>query len=153
MIQVCEQRGDVEGIRLFRYWLRLLQKLKSGGMSEDEDGFDTVITADGQLQEHVKFTKNLPFRRVLITESLSLINKIPGFEKVSFSQSGRASIRRIRGNPKCGVSARTAPIGWPTSFFPDGYLDSLPDFERGKLRVSQKEFPLFEIPEDFSQYL
>ncbi|KAF8832816.1 hypothetical protein HHX47_DHR1002050 [Lentinula edodes] len=79
MIQACEQRGYVDGVHFFRYLLRLVTKMRPGGMSEDEDGVDKVVTIGaGTIEEAVKFTKNLPFRHQYLNDVVEFLDGIPG---------------------------------------------------------------------------
>ena len=69
-----------------------------------------------------------------------------------FIQSGRNAKRRVRNEHKCKVSDRKPPTGWPASFFADGYLEALPDFQWEKLRLSRKDFPLYDMQVELEQY-
>ncbi|KAJ3886789.1 hypothetical protein GG344DRAFT_56830 [Lentinula edodes] len=153
MVDECRRRDDENGVRFFLFALRVFTKLGSGGMSEDEDGVDKVIVDDRELEEVVKLSMSLPFRHSTITTIIVIVDKVPHVEKKHFVQSGRASKRRIREDPRCRKSARKPPSGWPVSFFADGYLESLPDYERDKLRVSKKTFPLYDLEKIPEQYL
>ncbi|KAJ4474107.1 hypothetical protein C8J55DRAFT_518936 [Lentinula edodes] len=151
MIQACQQREDSEGVQFFRFLLRLVTKMQPGGMSEDEDGEDTVVTAAaGTIVEAVKFTKSLSFRHAYLNEVVEFLDKIPGFEQLLFIQSGRVKKRRIRGDARCKVSIRKPPRKWPKSFFAEGYLNGLTEMQRRKLVIGKKDIILLEV--DFSQY-
>lgn len=150
MIQACEQRGYVDGVHFFRYLLRLVTKMRPGGMSEDEDGVDKVVTIGaGTIEEAVKFTKNLPFRHQYLNDVVEFLDGIPGFEKLLFIQSGRVSKRRIRRDPRCKASERLPPRKWPQSFFTEGYLDSLPELQKRRLTPG-KAFVLLHV--DFATF-
>ncbi|KAJ3725338.1 hypothetical protein C8R42DRAFT_576322, partial [Lentinula raphanica] len=96
MIQVSQEREDHEGVQLFQYLLRLVGKLKPGGMSEDEDGVDTVTNGQGMIiEEAVKLTMTIPFRNPYLANVLHWLDTLPGFEKFLFIQSGRVKKRRI----------------------------------------------------------
>ncbi|KAJ3850732.1 hypothetical protein EV368DRAFT_44670 [Lentinula lateritia] len=151
MIQACQQREDSEGVQFFRFLLRLVTKMQPGGMSEDEDGEDTVVTAAaGTIVEAVKFTKSLSFRHAYLNEVVEFLDKIPGFEQLLFIQSGRVKKRRIRGDARCKVSIRKPPRKWPKSFFAEGYLNGLTEMQRRKLVIGKKDIILLEV--NFSQY-
>ncbi|KAJ3911763.1 hypothetical protein F5877DRAFT_54922 [Lentinula edodes] len=151
MIQASQQRGDIEGVQFFQFLLRLVTKMQPGGMSEDEDGEDTVVTAAaGSIVEAVKFTKSLSFRNAYLNDVVEFLDKIPGFEQLLFIQSGRVKKRRIRGDARCKVSNRTPPRKWPKSFFAEGYLDGLTEIQCRKLVLGKKDIILYEV--DFSQY-
>ncbi|KAJ4466224.1 hypothetical protein C8R41DRAFT_926212 [Lentinula lateritia] len=125
----------------------------SGGMSEDEDGVDKVVIDDRELEEAVKITMFLPFRHSKLTTIVAVVDKVSRVEKQYFVQSGRTSKRRVRGDSRCKKSDRKPPIGWPMSFFADGYLESLPEYRREKLRLSEKIFPLYDLEKIPEQYL
>ncbi|KAJ3897146.1 hypothetical protein F5879DRAFT_996530 [Lentinula edodes] len=150
MIQACEQRGYADGVTFFRYLLRLVTKMRPGGMSEDEDGVDKVVTVDaGTIEEAVKFTKPLPFRNSYLNDVVEFLDKTPGFENLLFIQSGRVRKRRIRKDPRCKVSERLPPRKWPRSFFAQGYLDGLPELQKRRLTPG-KEIILLHV--DFAQF-
>ncbi|KAH7877315.1 uncharacterized protein C8R40DRAFT_995149, partial [Lentinula edodes] len=142
MVNECRKRDDQDGVKFFSFALRVVTKMGSGGMSEDEDGVDKVIIDDRELEEAVKLSMSLPFRHSIITTIVTLIDKVPRVEKMHFVQSGRTTKRRVRNDPRCKISSRKPPKGWPVSFFADGYLESLLEFQREKLHVSKKLFPL-----------
>ncbi|KAJ3906599.1 hypothetical protein F5879DRAFT_797299 [Lentinula edodes] len=152
MVNECRKRNDQNGVKFFSFALRVFTKMGSGGMSEDEDGVDKVIIDDRELEEAVKLSMSLPFRHSIITTIVTLIDKVPRVEKTQFVQSGRTTKRRIRNDPRCNISSRKPPNGWPVSFFADGYLDSLSEFQREKLRVSKKLFPLYDLDKIPKQY-
>ncbi|KAJ3889184.1 hypothetical protein GG344DRAFT_52172 [Lentinula edodes] len=153
MVDVCRKRDDQNGVQFFSFALRAFTKMGSGGMSEDEDSVEKVIVGDRELEEAVKLPMSLPFRHSVMTTIAVVVDKVPQVEKMHFVQSGRTSKRRIRDNLRCRKSARKPPSGWPVSFFADGYLESLPEYERDKLRVSKKIFPLYSLEKMPEQYL
>ncbi|KAJ3816458.1 hypothetical protein EV361DRAFT_813114 [Lentinula raphanica] len=150
MIQVCQEREDQEGVELFQYLLRVVGKLKPGGMSEDEDGVDSVVTTQGvTIEESVKFTMIVPFRHSYFNDVLNWLDKLPGFEKFLFIQSGRVKKRRVRDDPRCKVSRRKPPQKWPQSFFDENYLEGMSELKRAK-HVGKQDFELKGI--DLSMY-
>ncbi|KAJ3917690.1 hypothetical protein F5877DRAFT_44207 [Lentinula edodes] len=153
MVEECRNRDDQNGVRFFSFALRVFTKLGSGGMSEDEDGVDKVIVDDRELEEAVKLTMFLPFRNPNLTTIAAVVDKVPRVEKQRFVQSGRTSKRRVRGDSRCRKSDRKPPTGWPASLFADGYLESLPEYQRNKLRLSKRIFPLYDLEKIPEQYL
>ncbi|KAJ3709844.1 hypothetical protein C8R42DRAFT_598004 [Lentinula raphanica] len=150
MIQVSQEREDHEGVQLFQYLLRLVGKLKPGGMSEDEDGVDTVTNGRGVIiEEAVKLTMTIPFRDPYLANVLHWLDMLPGFEKFLFIQSGRVKKRRIRGDPRCKASTRKPPKKWPRSFFDENYLKQMSELKQAKY-VGEQDFEVREI--DLSMY-
>ncbi|KAJ3924725.1 MAG: hypothetical protein NXY57DRAFT_907825 [Lentinula lateritia] len=155
MLHECRNGDNQEGVEFFSYCLRAFEKLGSGGMSEDEDGVDKVLVDERELEEAVKLTMFLPFRHSTLMKLVALVDEIPqnqGLKKF-FVQSGRVCKRRVRGDPRCKTSDRKPPKRWHSSFFPDGYLESLSEYQREKLRVSKKVFPLYDIETLPNKYL
>src|ERR1700761_9526063 len=143
MVAICRERDDQEGTKLFLYCLQVFTKMGSGGMSEDEDGVEKVVADRRKLEESVKLPMIIPFRHPLLAKLVAFMDKVPNIEKTHFTQSGKAGKRRVRDDGKCKVMDRKPPKGWPVSFFADGYLEALTDFQRAKLHVSEKEFSLY----------
>lgn len=153
MVEECRNREDQNGVKFFSFALRVFTKMGSGGMSEDEDGVDKVIIDDRELEEAVKLTMFLPFRHSNLTTIVAVVDKVSRVEKQYFMQSGKTSKRRVRGDSRCKNSDRKPPTGWPVSFFADGYLQSLSEYERDKLHLSKKIFPLYDLEKIPEQYL
>ncbi|KAJ3752667.1 hypothetical protein EV360DRAFT_54829 [Lentinula raphanica] len=150
MIQSCDERKDIDGVHLFQYILRVLAKLKPTGMSEDEDGVDTVVNSAGvTIDEPVKFTMILPFRNAYFNDVVDFVDHLPGFERLLFIQSGRVKKRRVRGDPRCQTSKRKAPMHWPRSFFSPEYLNGMSELQRMK-HVGKNDVDLWEI--DFTSH-
>jgi hypothetical protein len=82
-------------------------------------------------------------------EHANLLSKL----KMLFVQSRRNAKRRVRDEHKCKISDRKPLTGWLASFFADGYIESLVDFQWEKLHVSQKDFPLYDMQIDLDWYL
>ncbi|KAJ4496519.1 hypothetical protein C8R41DRAFT_761912, partial [Lentinula lateritia] len=147
------KRDDENGVKFFLFALRTFTKMGSGGMSEDEDSVEKVTVSDQELEEAVKLSMSLPFRHSIMAKIVAVVDKVPQVEKKHFVQSRRISKRRIQDDPRCRKTAQKPPSGWPISFFADGYLKSLPEYERDKLRVSKKIFPLYNLEKMPEQYL
>ncbi|KAJ3838067.1 hypothetical protein F5878DRAFT_642286 [Lentinula raphanica] len=77
----------------------------------------------------------VPFRHPYLADLLNWLDKLPGFEKFLFIQSGRVKKRRIRGDPRCKASTRKPPKKWPQSFFNEEYLAQMSELKQAKEMV------------------
>ncbi|KAK7442266.1 hypothetical protein VKT23_016237 [Stygiomarasmius scandens] len=144
MIQVCRERNDKEGEKMWQYVLRCLEKLKHDGMSDEEDGM-LEATVNGQKTiTRARKVLQLPWRHKSFRGLFEMVDGVRGAEVSIFSQQGRSPLQRI--HVDTSSSHRIPPKHLPGSFFNPDYIKEASKFpyQLSDLRISKKHFPIYE---------
>ncbi|KAK7448094.1 hypothetical protein VKT23_013852 [Stygiomarasmius scandens] len=151
MIQVCRERGDKEGVEMWQYVLRCLEKLKHGGMSDEEEGIMEATMNGQQRTTRVRKVLRLPWRHPSFRSLFEMVDGVRGAESSIFRQQGRPPLERVRVDTSS--SNRVPPKHLPESLFDPNYLKEASKFpyQLTDLRMSKKPFPIYEtvyLPRD-----
>lgn len=143
MVQVSLQRGKRFAAALWHDILRYTVRLGHGGMSDEDDGEQSVQRGSRTNTERVRIIQLLPFRHPFFALLFEAVDRTPILDPDAFKQTGKTPLTRVRdGKVLC---TRKPPKDLPRSFFPSGYLESLFPHERDELEVyNGNEWPLFE---------
>ncbi|KAK7452217.1 hypothetical protein VKT23_012322 [Stygiomarasmius scandens] len=151
MIQACRERGDKEGVETWQYVLRCLEKLKHGGMSDEEEGIMEASLNGQQTTTRVRKVLRLPWRHSSFRGLFEMVDGVRGAESSIFRQQGRPPLERVRVD--ASSSNRVPPKHLPESLFDPNYLKEVSKFpyQLTDLCMSKKPFPIYEtvyLPRD-----
>ena len=136
MIQVSRERKDTEAQDFWQYVLQILQKLKHGGMSDEEDATQVVTRGEVTGTEPIKRVLDLEFRNPYFRGLFEAVDKTKASENMVFNRGGKQAMKRIRVDT---VSVRQPPKGLPRNFLSDKFLQTLLPHEEAALRL-KKDF-------------
>ncbi|KAF9021595.1 hypothetical protein BDP27DRAFT_1249841, partial [Rhodocollybia butyracea] len=144
MIDHCRDENDNDGLQFWEYSLRLTGHLGDGGMSEDEDSFETVRIDCRTEKVRVKVVKDLDFRHTSIAAHYEQVDTTPqhGVEDLIFSGQIQHRIERIRVSD---ITVRSPPEGLSASVYRPGYLENLLPHELSALRLDPNPFHLYQL--------
>ncbi|THV01475.1 hypothetical protein K435DRAFT_655235, partial [Dendrothele bispora CBS 962.96] len=146
MVQVMRERNDKEGEKMWNYVLNCLGKLEHDGMSDEEEGTEEIVTDGKVTRVQVRKVMQVTWRHPSFRGLFELVDKTRGVEAAIFSRQGRPPMTRIRVDEEPSRK-RPPPKHLPVSFFKPEYLQDLSkySYQIDELRMSKKEFPLYEV--------
>ncbi|KAE9383233.1 hypothetical protein BT96DRAFT_1009490 [Gymnopus androsaceus JB14] len=142
MAEVCHRRGNMQGQDFWQKVLAYTLRLGAGGMSDEDEGIESVVRGSRTKSEKVKIVKRLPFRHPYFEKLYDVVDQTPGLEELIFNQTGKRPLVRVRNRNSLSMCKPVTRL--PRSFFPDGYLGQLFPFELDALQVSEEPWPLYE---------
>ncbi|KAJ8089795.1 hypothetical protein PM082_018371 [Marasmius tenuissimus] len=148
MLAVSKARKDEDGQAFWDYARETTAALDYDGMSDEE-----AVTEEVTTQAGVKTT--MTFMNVLVLvwrhphfrALFIIIDQAPELEDAMFKQT-RLHYKLPRRRVEKESTRKSIPKGLARSYFKDGYLDGLMEFELADLKLSKRDFKIreFELP-------
>lgn len=126
MIEVCDEKGNVQGTQFWRDVLEAIDILTAGGMSDEEDG------ADGN--ESVKLVKDMDYRHPDFRKLFKEVDNVRTKNPSIFRNAGRKRMRRVYVSE---TTSRPPPPNVPSSYYRQEYLDSMKQGKVPKVKLRE----------------
>lgn len=114
MIEVCEEKGDIQRAQFWRDVLEAIEVLTVGGMSDEEDGVEG--------NESVRLVKDVDYRHPDFRKLFRKVDDVRTKNTSIFKNVGRKRMRRVY-VPE--MTSRPPPPNMPPSYYRQEYLDSM----------------------------
>lgn len=96
MVQVSLQRGKPSAAALWHDILRYTVRLGHGGMSDEDDGEQSVQRGSRTNTERVRIIQLLPFRHPFFALLFEAVDRTPILDPDAFKQTGKTPLTRVR---------------------------------------------------------
>lgn len=124
MIEICEKKGDIKGLKFWYDVLEALDVLGVGCMSNEEEG--------NEGDEQVRHVKDLDFRHPDFRALFKKVDSTRSRETSIFNKKGRRRIRRVYVSE---IVSRQPPSGLPSSYYQPAYLELMEQGDVAKVKV------------------
>lgn len=112
MIQVCEEKGEIQRAQFWREVLESVEILTVDGMSDEEDGTEG--------DESVRLVKVLDYRHPDFRKLFKKVDDVRMKDSSIFRNTGRKRLRRVYVSE---ITSRPPPTNIPSSYCCQEYLD------------------------------
>ncbi|KAJ8081332.1 hypothetical protein PM082_007167 [Marasmius tenuissimus] len=145
MVQVSQEREDNDALEFWSWVLQATHRLGKDGMSDEETEESEITQPNGrQLKQRVREVMVLSWRHPHFRDLYTRVDELTDFEKLVFSEQGRARLPQMR---VAKVVTRAPPPRLYRSFYREGYLEELQDYEVAELKLSRRDcnIPTFQF--------
>ncbi|KAJ3831768.1 hypothetical protein F5878DRAFT_549129 [Lentinula raphanica] len=149
MVEVCEDRGDKDGVGFWQWVVLLLNRAGHEFMSDEEDMWyldETGGSGSSRVPKAAKQVLHLKWRHSYFTKLFTFIEVTTGVEEMIFHHAGRPPMPRIRVEKE---STWPPPPSRPKSFFNPSWLANRSIVQRSALQLDDAKFDL----RDFEGYM
>ncbi|KAL0063785.1 hypothetical protein AAF712_009342 [Marasmius tenuissimus] len=144
MIRISQERQDADAVEFWSLTLQAVELLGKEGMSDEEEGEEMHQAHPGapQSRRAVRKVLVLNWRNPKFRDFFRRLEEVSGFENKT-SPRGRPRLPRVRAQK---VVVRSPPKHLHRSFFLDGYLGGLQDWELTELKLKRKDCKIPKFP-------
>ncbi|EEB97213.1 hypothetical protein MPER_03515 [Moniliophthora perniciosa FA553] len=152
MLAYSRERKDEKAIEFWNYVVTVTYTLGHDGMSDEESGTEEVTTPSGLIRtKRIKKVLKLPWRHSSFRDLFTHLDQVPQVEDLIFKQTGKhVRIDRVRVEDMS--TRRSIPKKLYRSFFKDGYLNGLMEYQVDKLDLAEEDFQLHNFKLDDYEY-
>ncbi|KAE9389269.1 hypothetical protein BT96DRAFT_835156, partial [Gymnopus androsaceus JB14] len=124
MIEICEKKGDIKGLKFWYDVLEALDVLGVGGMSDEEEG--------NKGDKQVRHMKDLDFHHPDFHALFKKVDSTRSRESSIFNKKGRRHIQRVY---VLKIVSHQPLSGLPSSYYQPAYLELMEQGDIAKVKV------------------